>query len=385
MQKTVIAVAGSLAQRPGRGGHAWVFLQYLLGFQRLGYEVVFIDRLDEGMAFDHGGRPVPVEESAGLHYLRDVMHRAGLADCWSLLHDGGRRAEGLARDALLVRLRRARTLVNVMGFLDDEELLAAPDRRVFLDIDPGFGQMWRALGLADLFQGHDHYATIGENIGQAGCTVPTVGVRWIPTRQPVVLENWPVTPLSAGGEFTSVGSWRGPFGPVDFEGRTYGLRVHEFRRFLRLPAATGARFRVALDIDQVETADLAALDDAGWQRSDPLEAAGTPDAYRAWIQSSAAELMVAKNMYVETRGGWFSDRSTCYLASGRPVLAQDTGLSGLHPVGEGLLTFSSFDEAVEGVRAITADPARHSAAARRVAQESFDSDRVLTSLLERVG
>jgi hypothetical protein len=181
-----------------------------------------------------------------------------------------------------------------------------------------------------------------------------------------------------------VGSWRGPFAPVEYGGVVYGLRVHEFRRFFDLPRDTGAAFELALDIDDVEVGDLTALDAAGWVRTDPCTAARTPASYRAWIQGSSAELMVAKNMYVATRGGWFSDRSACYLASGRPVLAQDTGLGGLYPVGEGLVTFSSYEEAVEGVHRITGDYPRHAVAARRVAAECFNSDTVLTALVNKV-
>ena len=384
MVKDVIAVAGSFAQRPHHGGHSWVFLQYLLGFRRLGYEVLFLDRLEPDMCVDETGRPAPVESSVNLRYLSEVMDQFELGSSWSLLYDSGRRSVGLQRAVVLERLRRAPLLLNVMGFLDDEELLAAPARRAFLDIDPGFGQMWQALGLADLFTGHDSYLTIGENVGRVDCAVPTGGIDWVTTRQPVVLELWPVTPPPSAVRFTSVGSWRGPFGPVEYEGKVYGLRVHEFRRFFQLARDTGADFQLALDIDEVEVGDLAALDAYGWVRVHPRSAARTPSSYRQWIQDSAAEFLVAKNMYVATRGGWFSDRSTCYLASGRPVLAQDTGLGDLYPVGEGLVTFSSYDEAVEGVRAITGDYERHALASRRLAEECFDSDQVLSALCNKV-
>jgi hypothetical protein len=380
--KDVIAVAAS--RRPYRGGHLWVVLQYLLGWQRLGHDVLYLDRLPSEPSSDDAGRPVPPESSPKARYLGDVLRHVGLGDSWALLSDDGHSTVGLPRPAVLERLRRAPLLLNVMGFLDDEELLALPARRVFLDIDPGFGQMWRELGLADLFQGHDRYVTIGANVGRPGCAVPDNGIDWLTTSPPVVLEHWPVTPLPPAVRFTSVGSWRGPTGPVEYGGAVYGLRAHEFRRFFDLPRDTGAMFELALDIDEAEAPDLAALDAAGWRRIDPRAVAGTPASYRTWIQESSAELMVAKSMYVATRGGWFSDRSVCYLASGRPVLAQDTGLGDLYPVGEGLLTFSSYAEAVEGVQEISGDLPRHAAAARRVAEECFDSDRVLTSLLDRV-
>jgi hypothetical protein len=194
-----------------------------------------------------------------------------------------------------------------------------------------------------------------------------------------------VQPLDPGAAFTSVATWRGDFGPIDYAGRRHGLRVHEFRRFTDLPARTGQPFELALDIHPRETRDIQHLEDHGWTLLDPLCAAGNPDAYRAFIQHSRAELMIAKSMYVSTRGGWFSDRSACYLASGRPVIAQDTGIRSLLPTGEGLLAFGDPDEAAAAIQAVAADPVRHARAARAVAEEYFDSDRVLGSLLARIG
>jgi hypothetical protein len=379
-----IVVAGSVAQRPHRGGHTWVFLQYLLGFRRLGWDVLLLDRLEPGMYVDRRGRPTEPERSVNVDYLTSVMGRAGLADSWALLTDGGREVLGLSRAALRERLARSALLLNVMGFLDDEELLAAAPRRVFLDIDPGFGQMWRAAGWHDLFAGHDDHVTIGENIGMPDCTIPTCGIDWITTKQPVVRSEWPTSPRPEGS-FTTVASWRGPYAPVDFEGHTYGLRVHEFRKFMELPSRTGLAFEVALDIDDAEVPDLDRLRQNRWQLADPFEVAADPWRYRDHIRGSLAELMVAKGMYVATRSGWFSDRSACYLMSGRPVLAQDTGLRSVLPVGEGLLAFSTLEEAVDGARAIAAQPERHSRTARAIAEDYFESDRVLGRLLDQLG
>lgn len=378
-----IVVAGSVAQKPGQAGHAWQFLQYLLGFRQLGWDVLLLDHLDPALARDAAGRPCPPKASANAAWVARVMEEAGLGDAWSLDTGEGRHL-GRSRAEVLAHLRDADLLVNVMGFLTDPELLGAVRRRAFLDTDPGFGQMWRALGLADVFAGHDLHITIGERIGEPDCTIPTCGLDWITTPQPVFLPAWPVAPVRPGAPFTSVARWRGAYGPVDFEGHRYGLRAHEFRRFAGLPRATGEPFALALDIHPDETADLALLDAGGWTLADPADAARDPAAYRAWIAGSAAELMIAKGMYVQSRSGWFSERSTCYLATGRPVLAQDTGLGGLLPVGEGLLTFSTLEEAVAGVAAIRSDPARHAAAARELAEEHFASDRVLGRLLDRL-
>ena len=373
-----VVVAGALAQKQGYAGHTWVFLGWLLGFQRLGYDVLFLDALTPEM-YDGPG-----ESSSNLAYLIRVMHTFDLDDRWSVLdRRDGRVLAGVARDELLRRLGEAEFIINVSGYLDDEELLGAARRRVYLDIDPGFAQMWRELGQHDAFTGHDAFVTIGENIGRPDCLIPTCGLDWITTRQPVVLDLWPAQ-HGGGQAFTSIAAWRGPFAPVQYEGATYGLRVHEFRKFAELPHQTGEDFELALDIHEAETSDLELLRRTGWRIVPPERVAGDPISYREYIGRSRAEFMVAKNMYVETRGGWFSDRSACYLASGKPVLAQDTGIARLYPVGEGLLTFSTLEGAARGVEAITSDYARHSRAARALAEEFFDSDKVLTTLLEKL-
>ncbi len=385
MKRGRVIIAGSLAQRPGVGGHAWVFLQYLLGFRRLGFEVLFLDWLDAGMCRDKAGGNCSAEDSWNVHYLADVMTQAGLPDAWSLSFNQGAQTLGRPRAAVLDFARETDVLINVMGFLSDAEILASVRRRVFLDIDPGFGQMWQELGLAAVFGGHDAYLTIGENIGQPDCTIPTCGLEWITSPQPVVLDEWPVTRAADDAPFTSVVSWRGPFGPVEYAGQTYGLRVHEFRKFATLPRATGRRFDLALDIDPGEARDLTLLQENGWNLLDPRAAVSGTDGYRSFIQRSKAELMVAKNMYVQSRSGWVSDRSICYLASGKPVLAQETGFSRRYATGEGLLAFTTLEEARDGVEEISRDYVRHCRAARAVAEEHFDSDKVLARLLEKIG
>jgi len=365
-----LILAGAVAQRANVGGHTWVFLQYLLGLRALGWDVMLVDRLT-------------ADEAACSRYLVDVMDRFGLGDSFTVLLDDGTTI-GRSRPEALEHARTSVALINVMGFLDDEDILTAAPMRVFLDIDPGFGQMWRALDLADPFAGHEAFVSVGENIGCDTCAIPTCGLDWITTPQPIVLDQWPVAG-GPGAGFTSVGAWRGPYGPIEYEGRTYGLRVHEFRRFLELPRLTGHRFEIALDIHAAEVEDLARLHEGGWTLADPGVIGSTPEAYREYICASMAELMVAKHIYVATRSGWFSDRSICYLASGRPVLAQDTGIRERYPVGEGLLAFSDLDEAQAGVEEIASHPERHRRAAREIAEDRFASDVVLPRLLEKLG
>ena len=361
-----------------------MFLQYLLGFRELGFGVVLLDRLEPDMCVDANGEVCPVEHSVNLRYLQEVVKRFGLDDSYALLFDGGTQYLGMSRDRLLERVSESALLLNVNGFVTDEDVLGHAQRTAFLDIDPGFGQMWRELGLHDPFVGHDFYVTVGENIGRPGCDIPTGGIDWVTTPQPVVLDQWP-SQSPGGRAFTSVVSWRGPAAPVVYRDKTYGLRVHEFRKFASLPKLSPAAFEVALDIHAADGADAELLRSSGWSLIDPHAVADDPWSYRRYVQQSKAEIMIAKNMYVETHSGWFSDRSICYLASGKPVLGQDTGFTHQYEVGEGLLAFGDLDEAVAGAAEISGDYERHARAAREIAEEYFDSRKVLPRLGSKLG
>lgn len=361
-------VAGAVVQRGGFGGHAWVFAQYVRGLRALGWRVVFVDR-----QVDPAWRP----DRAGA-----VLELLGGPGGVAVLDARGESVYGLSRPELLVVAGEADLLLNVMGFLDDRELLEAPRQRVFLDIDPGFGQMWRDLGLADVFAGHETFVTVARRIEGSG--VPTCGLRWRSILPPVHLPDWPVAAPAPDAPITSVASWRGPFGPIEHGGTTYGLRVHELRRFMDLPAMTGAPLVLALDIDPEDAADRAALVAAGWTLVDPRRVAGTPSSYRDYVAGSQAELMISKHLYVATRAGWFSDRSSCYLASGRPVVAQDTGFADVLPCGDGLLAFDTPDDAAAAIDDLRTRYGEHCDAARAFAEAHLSTDVVLPGLLDDI-
>jgi hypothetical protein len=380
-----ILYSGALAQTIRQGGLTWFHLQFLLGFRRLGYEVIFLDRIEEGMCLDEAGQPATFVDSANRRGFLAVMREFGLENHFYLDVDRGRAGLGLSRADIIAKARSALALVNVMGYCDDPAILDAVSHRVFLDIDPGFAQMWRELGLHDAFVGHDRFATLARNIGRPDCTVPTCGLVWTTLPQPVVLEHWPLAPPRPDGAFTGIGAWRGPNGPVEYQGHLYGLRCHEFRKFLALPSrCPGETFEQALAIDPGDAKDIAALHSHCWRLVDPVTTAGSPRLYHNFIAGSKAEFMVPKQMYVDTSSGLLSDRSCYYLATGRPVLARDTGLGSLYPCGEGLLTFTTLDEAAAGVASIATEYPRHCRAARDIAQSHFDSDRVLTHFLDDV-
>jgi hypothetical protein len=283
--------------------------------------------------------------------------------------------------------RHSDLLINISGMLTGSTaspLFDVIPRRVDLDLDPAFNQLWQAVGGIDMrFEGHTHFVTVGSLLGTPGCTVPTCGRTWIPTLQPVVLSEWPATPGSAGAAWTTVGNWRG-YGSVEVDGVRYGQRAHSFRRFMALPRRTRARLQPALAIHAGEAADLDALRAHDWNFVDPMTVARTPDAYRTFIQQSTGELGIAKSGYVASRCGWFSDRSVCYLASGRPVVAQETGFSDVLPTGDGLFAFTTEDEAVAALDRAMAGYDRHCRHARAIAEAHFSAERVLGALLDRV-
>jgi hypothetical protein len=379
-----VLIGGSLAQKPGFGGHAWVFLQYLLGMRRLGFDVLFLDQLRPGMCVDDDGNECDFADSQNLRYFLNVMRRFGLEGSFSLDYNDGEAVVGVPRDKVVERARSS-VLFNFMGYIKDADVLDVAARRVFVDIDPGHGQMWQALGLAEMFAGHDQFVTIGRNIGRPECTIPTCGLTWVTAPPPVVLDSWPRTSTLPLRGLSTIASWRGPYGPVEYAGQTYGQRVHEFRNLIELPRQCGQIFELALDIHSSDGQDRDRLLTNGWRLVDPRTVAGNPSTYQEFIQSSQAEFLVAQGMYVKSKSGWFSDRSVCYLASGRPVIAQDTCLKEHYPTGLGLMLYSTFDEAMSAIDDVLSNNTRHAAAAREIAKDIFDSDKVLARLLSRLG
>lgn len=394
MPGPVVVVAGAMANKPANGGEAWVRLSWIRGLERLGCRVFFVEQIAEAQCTDPAGAWAPFAASANLAWFRQVTAAFGLRERSALLCDTGA-SEGMAA-ADVADLAAGALLVNISGNLSDPVLRSAFGRRAYVDIDPGFTQFWHESGNRGArLEGHDRYFTIGENIGTPGCPIPDRvrdagpgperDLRWRATRQPVVLADWPVADApepASGTRFTTVGTWRGPFGPIERDRRRFGLKVHEFRKYITLPDLVPARFEAALAIHPSEVADLDLLSRHRWELSEPRDVAGTPGAFRSFVAGSSAEFSVAQEMYVESRSGWFSDRTTRYLASGRPALVQDTGFSRRLPVGKGLVTFTSLEEAAAGAEAILADYEGHARAARMVAESFFDSDLVLSAFLE---
>jgi len=386
MTRPIAIVSGAVANKCGNGGEAWIRLSWTLGLKRLGFDVCFVEQIPQSSCVDASGSEISFAASANLAWFQAVMNRFGLANSCALIYENGQEVWGLGLDELIRRAGSAELLVNISGHLILDSIKQLPRCKVFVDEDPGFTQMWQANRTAGAhLDGHDFYFTLGQNIGTSDCAIPTVGILWRHIHSPIVLDQWPLCGRNSFDRFTTVASWRGAYGPVQYGGKTYGVKAHEFRKLFELPRRSGKKFEIALHIDPADKKDLDALHCHGWRILDPREVADSPDAFRQYVQNSSAEFSVAQGMYVDTNSGWFSDRTVRYLASGRPALVQDTGFTHQLPVGQGLLAFQTLDEAVEQAGRLVDDYEKHCWAARQLAEEYFDSDKVIRRVVAITG
>jgi hypothetical protein len=403
-----IIVTGLIAQHPWLGGLAWHYLQYVLGLRDLGHDVYYVEDSGEWPYTMDGGASgddwIARDCSTNVGYLNAAMARFGLGDRWAYKFPKERRWYGMPERRRLEVLRSADLLLNVSGTLMHPEQYREARRLVYIDSDPIFTQIKLSLSRGHVdFQkrvaAHDVHFSFGETL--AGSRFES-GYCWRPTRQPVVLPQW--SPLSPPQRnvYSTVMSWTS-YEPLVFRGKVYAQKDWEFRRFVDLPARIApARIELAVNhidhaewqtTDVPETSDdasdgdlqrisiAAALALHKWAIVDPVKFCGSLEDYRSYIQSSKGEWSVAKNGYVQGRPGWFSERSACYLAAGRPVIVQDTGFSGFLPVGRGVVTFTAMDEAVAAINEVEGNYARHAKAAREIAEEYFDSHKVLNKLI----
>lgn len=388
--KRLVVVSSVIANKPGNGGNARMVLNWLQGLEQLGIDVFFVEQIRSETCVDDLGAAAPASRSVNRSYFDSVLTAHGFEGRAALICDAGDTLDGaVVHGATLAELQdladAADLLINISGHLSVGTLQDRFRRKAYVDLDPGYTQFWYAAktGGARL-ERHDIYFTVGERIGTDGCRIPTDGIAWLPMRQPIVLSECGMGGSVSGG-FTTIASWRGAYAPITVEGEQFGAKVHEFRKFVDLPRVARHPFEIALDIHPSDTRDLRALQESGWRVVSPRSVASTPEDYCDYIECSAAECSPAQSMYVQTKSGWFSDRSARYLASGKPVLVQDTGFCAPSKTGEGLLRFSTVAEAAEGAERIARDYDTHSAAARWIAEEYFDSNTQLAQLLERAG
>lgn len=386
-----IVVAGLIATYP-LGGVAWDYIAYVAGFARLGHEVFYLEDTG-GWLYDPRAQTFTDDVSWNIRYLTDAFGYAGvdLSGRWSVrspdgVHHG---ATGAETERFC---QRADLFLNVSGACWLRDGYRGARCSAYLDSDPGYSQakldaVARGSASADvtysvnLIQSHDRFFTFAENINDPSCRIPHCGLRWIPTRQPIVLDHWPFTYTPAAAAFTTVMSWKTDVTLPLIDGVIYGGKDLELARFLDLPQ----RVSTPLELAVAGSAPRDRLRGLGWRIADPQEKSATMAAYRDYLLQSRGEWSVAKQAYVELHSGWFSTRSAAYLACGKPTVLQDTGFSQHYPTGEGIFAFSTPEQAVAALAAIESDYRRHCEAARAAAEREFAAERVLARLLADAG
>jgi len=381
-----IVVLGIIGRDPV-AGVAWQALHYLEGFRRLGHEVFYLEDT---------GDWAPDAEEGCRHTIRSIarlMDWCGLSQCWAYRAAAAGNAlfgatEGRLRDVL----GRADLLVNVTAStrLRDDHLKVPI--RIYLETDPGLPQIAISDGnesVREFLAAHTHQLSFGEKIGAADCRIPAVPFRYQSTRQPVVLDWWsdadlpPVAATEKPAAFTTVATWRESSKDVRWKGETLTWSKHApFLRFMDLPRRTSTPLELALACGDDEVID--GLRSQGWRTVDAASLSQDILRYRDYLRASFGEFTVAKDQYTRLRSGWFSDRSACYLAAGRPVVTQETGFSDILPTGSGLFSFETLDDAVAALEVVAADPAAHRRAASEIAREYFCAEKVLERLLRDV-
>jgi hypothetical protein len=373
------------------GGVAWDYLQYVVGLARLGHDVCYHEDTWSWPYHPVQKTNTP-EGDYSAHYILnyfqtyapDLIHR------WHYLHLH-ETSFGMTREQFDRMAETADLFINVSGACMIPENLSPRCVKVFLDTDPGYNQIMLSERLAwsenverwcRSVQDHDQHFTYAENIYGADCTVPRMDFAWKPTRMPVVLDLWePLArrPASSSLPWTTIMTWNAFKGKLVYQGAEYLSKGAEFEKLIDLPGQLQVPLKVAVG---GVTAPLSRLAENGWEVVDGPEQTLTPASYQDFIQQSRGEISPAKHVYVALRTGWFSCRSACYLASGRPVVVQDTGFSSIYPHGRGLLTFHTAEEAIAGVREVESNYEPHLRAARSIAMDHFDAGRVLGKMIE---
>lgn len=381
-------VCGPIATLPV-GGVAWDYGQYAVGLEQLGFDVYYLE--DTAHPPLHPTEWLYVDDpSPNLAYLEAALRALSprLAERWHFRMPDGR-GYGMDHHDVVELVADAELFLNVSGIGILREEYLPSRRKVLIDTDPGwnhfvmFDRRDVGPGLEDAegFRGHDHFFTYAEHLGARDCVLPDLGIDWHLTRPPVVLDAWPVVG-DPGDRWTTVLSWDNYRDDVEHQGRTYGAKEREFARIERLPQHTSTSLEIAAGGVRPPVERWREL---GWSVVDAPAVTGTVESYRTYIRGSRGEFSVAKNVYVDTRSGWFSCRSVCYLAAGLPVVLQDTAWSAHLPTGEGLLSFDDLDGAIAALARVERDPNAHRQAARAIAEEHFAAEGVLTGLLERIG
>jgi len=374
MSTTICIAPANTVAYPNGGGHLWVYLQWALALRALGCRVIWLEGVARDTTVDETNRRIAT--------LRARLDRWGLAECVALcsLDDAPLSPDVAGPFLPLEAAREADLLLNLWHSLP-ATVVRQFRRAALIDTDPGLLQIWMTTGAVRVAP-HDHYFTIGETVGASDAPFPDCGLRWLYTPPPIFLPEWPTTPASPTAPYTTVAHWWG--GTFAFNGTTYcNEKRVSFLECLDLPARTPGRLELAVCLAEFYDEYRRLMEPKGWTLREAWEVSATPEAYRAYVQQSRGEFSCAKPAYVALQTAWVSDRTLCYLASGKPAVVQHTGPSRWLPNGEGLFRFRSMDEAVGALAAVEADYDRHCRAARALVEEHCDARRVVEHVLER--
>ena len=377
-----IIVAGVISLSPYAPGFAWNWLQLAVGLRRLGHEVYYVEDVEPSWCVDAAGQPCPLEHSVNRVLFRSSMEHFGFAGRACQIYDRGRAAVGLPLATLEQLANDTDLILNIAGHLKTESVLGRARRRVYVDQDPVYTQLWSAAYGKELgFAQHEVFLTVGLNIGTSRSPIPDCGLAWRHVLPAVVPDCWEAAVDPDCVPFTTIASWSG-FGDLSYQGEVYQSKRAEFLRFAALPRLVEQQpFEVALRRHRDDDPAIGVLRSNGWRLTEATSLADLTS-YQRYIARSRGELGIAKHAYVNGRSGWFSDRSAHYLVSGKPVLAQATGFEHHLPTGRGLLAFSTLEEARAGVEAINRDYAAHCHAARAFAEAYLDYRAILPGMLE---
>jgi hypothetical protein len=376
-----IIVLGYLVRGP-IGGMAWHHLQYMLGLRQLGHNVLFVEDSDDyPSCYDPSKHEVGTDPSYGLKFASDTFSRLDFGELWAYYDAHSDQWLGPAADGAIRFCDDADAVINVSGVNPLRPWLEAIPHRVLIDTDPVFTQIRHLTnsGAKQRAEQHNAFFTFAESIGTDDCHIPDDGFPWKPTRQPIVLDSWGVSDGPSTGTFTTVMQWES-YPSVDWNDQKYGMKSESFNLVRNLPRHTSTSLEMAIGGHRVPRSELQR---DGWRLMDSLTVTRTPWTYQRYIQDSRGEFSVAKHGYVVAGTGWFSERTACYLASGRPAVVQDTGFSRHLPCGHGLWAYKDLQSAVDSLDSVQSNYHDQCRAARDLAAEYFDSRKVLSSLLER--
>jgi hypothetical protein len=377
-------IIGSYVIRLPLGGFQSWMLQWLLGFKRLGHEVYFVEKSGwKNSCYDPRTRTMGDDCTYGTEVFGRLLSEYGLGDHWCYVDASGT-YQGMSREQVEAAFRGTDVFIDHMRMCEWAEEAFHAQMRVMVDGEPAYTQMhmenkmeWANEGLIE----YDRHFSVGLNVGTPACSAPRAGKHWRAIFDPVVLDLFPHLPAPSDGPFTTVMNWQA-IKPFEYRGTTYSSKDREFPKFLDLPRRVNTTLELAIAGGDAVRQQLT---DAGWKLVDAHNATLTFDAWREYIQASRGEFSVCKNYFVATNSGAFSDRAAAYLASGRPVVMQDTGFSTHLPCGQGLFAVRDVEEAAVAINEIESDWEHHSKAARDIAVEYLDASRVLGRFLKELG